>query len=125
MTIKINIGKSAKATSLTFNNKTSNKFSINSGVVKIILLVLEELPVPLKNKDNIATINIGPTEQSPIKPNESSSAFSLERALDTPSPKAIINGTVIGPVVTPPASKAIEEYPFLVDAIYTIIKVIA
>ena len=59
----------------------------------------------------------------PVRPKESSDelsadffAFSeelspwscpFERTAATPTPSAIINGTVIGPVVAPPASKAI------------------
>ena len=40
----------------------------------------------------------------PVNPKELSLS---ERTAETPSPKAIINGTVIGPVVAPPESKAI------------------
>ncbi len=34
------------------------------------------------------------------------------RIEDTPIPRAIINGTVIGPVVTPPESNAIDKRLF-------------
>ena len=59
------------------------------------------------------TAATGPTEAMPVSPKESSElsewAFPckpLERTAATPTPKAIIKGTVIGPVVAPPASKA-------------------
>ena len=49
---------------------------------------------------------IGPIEQSPVIPKESSSP-SLSLLMATiPVPIDIINGTVIGPVVTPPESNA-------------------
>ena len=36
--------------------------------------------------------------------------------LDTPTPKAMINGTVIGPVVTPPESNATAKNSFGTNA---------
>ena len=52
------------------------------------------------------TARIGPTEHSATRPNESLSAFRSLRMADTPMPSASMNGTVMGPVVTPPASNA-------------------
>ena len=48
---------------------------------------------------------IGPIEHIAIKPKLSSLHF-FDTPLANPIPRAIINGTVIGPVVTPPESKA-------------------
>ena len=52
-----------------------------------------------------ATASTGPTEHSATRPKLSWAAFSSLRMEDTPTPRAIIKGTVIGPVVTPPLSK--------------------
>ena len=53
-----------------------------------------------------STIRIGPILLRAINP-KLSFALSLSlRDEDKPIPRAIINGTVIGPVVTPPESKA-------------------
>ena len=52
------------------------------------------------------TARIGPIEHSATRPKLSFSASASFRMLDTPRPSARIKGTVIGPVVTPPASKA-------------------
>ena len=54
----------------------------------------------------IITEIIGPIEQSAVKPNPSVSAFLSLRIDATPVPIAIMNGTLIGPVVTPPESNA-------------------
>ena len=57
------------------------------------------------------TAAIGPTDAMPVSPNESSEVEALalpdfERTAATPTPSAIMNGTVIGPVVAPPESNA-------------------
>ena len=49
---------------------------------------------------------MGPTEDSATSPKLSSSALSSLRIAEIPMPSDMINGTVIGPVVTPPASNA-------------------
>ena len=49
---------------------------------------------------------MGPTEHSATKPKLSFSALLSLRMALTPTPSARINGTVIGPVVTPPESNA-------------------
>ena len=49
---------------------------------------------------------IGPTEQSAIRPKLFSEAFLPPMAPATPTPRAMMNGTVMGPVVTPPESNA-------------------
>ena len=54
----------------------------------------------------IITEIIGPTEQRAVNPNPSVSEFLLFPSVATPVPMAIIKGTLIGPVVTPPESKA-------------------
>ena len=49
----------------------------------------------------------GPIEERPISPNPSESADFPPKTELIPNPKDKIIGTVTGPVVTPPASKAI------------------
>ena len=49
---------------------------------------------------------MGPMEQRDTRPKLSASAFLSLRMLEIPTPKAKMKGTVIGPVVTPPESKA-------------------
>ena len=44
----------------------------------------------------------------PVIPKESLDAFLPPLTVATPAPKVSKNGTVTGPVVTPPESKAIE-----------------
>ena len=48
---------------------------------------------------------MGPTLESATRPKESSLLPLPLRMEATPTPSDIINGTVIGPVVTPPESK--------------------
>ena len=55
------------------------------------------------------TARTGPTEQSATRPKLSDLAFSSLRMEAMPTPSAMMKGTVIGPVVTPPASKATES----------------
>lgn len=54
----------------------------------------------------MSTESIGPIEHSATRPKLSASAERSLRIMETPSPIARINGTVIGPVVTPPESNA-------------------
>ena len=54
----------------------------------------------------ISTARMGPTEHSATRPKLSSAAWRSPRIADTPTPSAMIKGTVMGPVVTPPESKA-------------------
>ena len=54
----------------------------------------------------MSTARMGPTEQRATRPKLSSAAWRSERMAATPTPSAIMNGTVMGPVVTPPESKA-------------------
>ena len=49
---------------------------------------------------------MGPTEHNEIRPKLSSAAFPSLRMEEMPMPKAMMKGTVMGPVVTPPESKA-------------------
>ena len=54
----------------------------------------------------ISTARMGPTEHSAMRP-KLALALSLSlRAAEKPMPSAMIKGTVMGPVVTPPESKA-------------------
>ena len=53
--------------------------------------------------------SIGPTEHSATSPKESSDALESLRIAAMPMPKLMMNGTVMGPVVTPPESNATER----------------
>ena len=57
------------------------------------------------------TASMGPMEQSATRPKLSASAFLSLRMEATPTPSAMMKGTVIGPVVTPPESKATLRKP--------------
>ena len=66
-------------------------------------------PLPLKTMLRIRTASTGPMEHRAIRPKESSEAFLSLRMAAMPTPKLMINGTVMGPVVTPPESKAMAR----------------
>ena len=53
----------------------------------------------------MSTIKIGPIEANATRPKESDVDLFPARDVAIPTPTARINGTVIGPVVTPPLSK--------------------
>ena len=57
------------------------------------------------------TASTGPMEHRATRPKLSALAFSSLRIDATPTPSAMINGTVIGPVVTPPESNATDKKP--------------
>ena len=57
----------------------------------------------------MTTAKIGPVLQMETRPKLSSLAFLSLRMEESPTPIAMMNGTVIGPVVTPPASNATER----------------
>ena len=54
----------------------------------------------------IITASIGPMEHSATRPKLFSLDFFPPRVPAIPTPRAIMKGTVIGPVVTPPESNA-------------------
>ena len=64
----------------------------------------------------MSTARIGPMEQSATRPKLSAFAPLSLRMFDTPRPSARMNGTVIGPVVTPPESNAMERKFLSVNA---------
>ena len=59
---------------------------------------------------------MGPMEQRATSPKLSSAACRSLRMAAIPIPRAMIKGTVIGPVVTPPESKATARKDFGVSA---------
>ena len=63
-------------------------------------------PVGLNIRPSTSTDIIGPIEQSATRPKLSCSAFLSVRIAAAPTPSAIMKGTVMGPVVTPPESNA-------------------
>ena len=71
-----------------------------------------ELSVMTSTLDNMPmaiTAIIGPAEAKPTSPKLSSSDVLPPFTEDTPKPRASMKGTVIEPVVAPPASKAIPK----------------
>ena len=56
-----------------------------------------------------STARTGPTLPSATRPKLSSPLFLSLRTAATPTPRDMINGTVTGPVVTPPASKEMAQ----------------
>ncbi|OQB44131.1 MAG: hypothetical protein BWY01_01798 [Synergistetes bacterium ADurb.Bin155] len=56
------------------------------------------------------TAIIGPMEARPTRPKLSLSESLVPLTAAIPTPRAIVKGTVMGPVVAPPASKAIPRY---------------
>ena len=65
---------------------------------------------PEAERLRINTASTGPAEHKAIKPNEFCPALRPPIVWAIPMPSAIINGTVIGPVVTPPESNASGRY---------------
>lgn len=63
--------------------------------------------VPENNIPSISTIIFGPTAHRPISPNVSFLVLLSVLKAVSPIPSASINGTLMGPVVTPLESKAI------------------
>ena len=60
-------------------------------------------------KPRISTARMGPMEHRATRPKLSDLAFSSLRMEATPTPRAMMKGTVMGPVVTPPESKATDR----------------
>ena len=54
----------------------------------------------------IMTAKMGPMDESATRPKLSSAAWRSLRMAEMPTPSAMMNGTVMGPVVTPPESNA-------------------
>ena len=71
--------------------------------------VAESVPTVPPSRPIRRTAAIGPMDAIPTRPKLSSSLFGLFLTPATPTPNARINGTVIGPVVAPPASKAMPR----------------
>ena len=55
---------------------------------------------------SVSTARMGPMEHMATRPKLSSAAWRSPRMAETPTPSAMIKGTVMGPVVTPPESNA-------------------
>ncbi len=64
----------------------------------------------------IRTARIGPIEQRAHNPKLSSSVLFPARTAEAPAPSARMKGTVMGPVVTPPASNPTPMYSGAVNA---------
>ena len=57
------------------------------------------------NMERASTASMGPTEQSAMRPKLFSEALRPPTVRAIPTPRAMMKGTVMGPVVTPPESK--------------------
>ena len=64
---------------------------------------------PRWKKPKISTARMGPTEHSATRPKLSEPALRSLRICATPTPRARMKGTVMGPVVTPPESNAMPR----------------
>ena len=62
---------------------------------------------PLAIMDSTSTARIGPTEHRAMRPKLFSLALRPPTVMAMPTPSAMMKGTVIGPVVTPPESNDI------------------
>ena len=73
-------------------------------------------PLSSLKKPSSSTERIGPMEHRDTRPKLSASACRSLRTWEIPTPSARMNGTVIGPVVTPPESKAMHRKSLSVKA---------
>ena len=73
-----------------------------------ILIGEKTASVGLKKQPRIRTASIGPMLESATRPKLSLAEFLSLLIEARPTPIAMMNGTVIGPVVTPPESNATE-----------------
>ena len=84
----------------------------NTAIRSLELLITKECPAEvwilsgLNIIPRIITAIIGPIEHNAVRPNPSVSAPLSLLIAATPVPIAIMKGTLIGPVVTPPESNA-------------------
>ena len=102
------IGTRESSTSLAYSGSPCANTRATSCVVTTVAtsVRLYAASVGLKKQPRISTARIGPTLESATRPKLSFAAFLSLRTDARPTPIAIINGTVIGPVVTPPESNA-------------------
>lgn len=103
------MGNKATATCFVYSPKWERKsFAISlTDVTEGTVMALP--PEGVKNIPKINTVIMGPIKQREIKPKLSSSDVLSARMDANPSPKAMTKGTIIGPVVTPPDSQAMER----------------
>ena len=76
---------------------------------KLTWVISAALPPPSLKKPSSSTDKMGPMEHRATRPKLSASARLSLRTWEIPTPRARINGTVMGPVVTPPESKAMPR----------------
>src|SRR5574344_447392 len=80
------------------------KNALRSALVEISFEKTGEAIDGFKSNPKIMTLIIGPIEHIAVIPKESLVEFLPPRTPAMPTPKAIKNGTVIGPVTTAPLS---------------------
>ena len=102
------MGSMAMAISFIYNGSSCIK-AVPMPVVlsKCTGVMAAASPLPLLKKPSSSTDKIGPMEHSATRPKLSASACRSLRTWEIPTPRERMNGTVMGPVVTPPESKAI------------------
>ncbi|CDC75516.1 unknown [Candidatus Colimorpha enterica] len=104
------IGSIATAISFRFaGRERRNAVPISFVLPKAALPISPVEPALLPRKPSIRTERIGPIEQRATRPKLSASARLSLRTFETPTPSARMKGTVMGPVVTPPESKAMHR----------------
>ena len=104
---KTTIGKRDTAISLKyFGSATANNFPSSIEFSTSETTSSAALPSVWYKSPRIRTAKIGPMEHRATSPKLSSPACLSLRMDAIPTPNAIIKGTVIGPVVTPPESNA-------------------
>ena len=102
------MGSMAMAISFIYNGSSCIK-AVPMPVVlsKCTGVMAAASPLPLLKKPSSSTDRMGPIEHRATRPKLSASALRSLRTWEIPTPRARMNGTVMGPVVTPPESKAI------------------
>ena len=107
------IGASATPTSFTYSGTASINRAIMSLECSISGISTGTYAPSVGNmRPRISTEIIGPMEQSATRPKLSLLACLSLLIEETPTPRAMMKGTVIGPVVTPPESNAMAQKSF-------------
>ena len=102
------MGSMAMAISFIYTgNARANAVPMTVVLSRLTRTIPDAPPSPLPRNPSSSTDKIGPMEHSATRPKLSASACRSLRTWEIPTPRERMNGTVMGPVVTPPESKAI------------------
>ncbi len=110
------MGARAIATCLKYSGKPF-RYRLKMSLPDNTSGTLKTLP-PLGSNMNprISIVRMGQRRHSATRPKLSSSVVLSPLTKERPKPRAITKGTIMGPVVTPPDSKAMETILVLVKA---------